>query len=457
MTIKKKLFTSFSLTLLIIVFIISIFFYTILHLNTIHLQQSQRFEQIRKVEKLKEYKNALSWVALDIFIDKRDNDILLKKRGRLNGLFQSVYLLEKPLLQASQTTQEKELTQDIFEQFKNIETLIKEKLKSNNIEQFTIQFKPLRQETTFLIVKKIDYLQDKLDVTEEQKNNFIGIIKIELVVLLLMAFLLSFIISSRVIKDIQTMLNKLNNGILQLLNHKQETIQLDISKNNELVEITNNFNNFLKQKDEIIHSREELLRNISHELKTPITKGKFLVEKIKGEESDTTIQDISNVFYDIEELTSKLLQRDRLNFITLDYSTFKVTTLILESLSKLSIDDESKIIIQIDDDFEICGDLYYLTMAIKNLIDNAMKYSTSFPITIKTINNTLYIQNHANKLSHDLVYYLQPFTREPNQQQGHGLGLNIVNKIFQIHNLELNYTYEKSNNIFSIKFSKTYK
>jgi two-component system OmpR family sensor kinase len=248
------------------------------------------------------------------------------------------------------------------------------------------------------------------------------------------------------------MLFKLNNGILQLLNHNEQTIQLNIGKNNELNEITENFNQYLKQKDQIIHSREELLRNISHELKTPITKGKFLVEKIKEEKNNITIQNINNVFSDIEKLTSKLLQRDRLNFITLEPSYFKVTTLILESLSKLSIDNESDISMEIVDDFEIEGDIYYLVMAIKNLIDNAIKYSTKFPIKIKTTKNTLHIQNHAQKLSHDLVYYLQPFTREPNQQQGHGLGLNIVNKILQIHNLKLHYNYEKNYNSFSITF-----
>jgi len=452
MKIRKKLFTSFSLILIIIVFIIGIFFYTMLHLNTIYLEQNHRFEQIRKVEKLKEYKNALSWIALDIFIDKRNNEVIVQKQNRLNELFKNIYLLENPLLKDKETPIEKERTQLIFSHFKKIEKLIKRKLEKNDIEQFNIQFKPLREATSFLIIEKIDLLQQKLDETEKLKNNFISTIKVELVILLLVAFLLSFIISSKVIHDIQTMLSKLNDGILQLLNNNEHTIQLDIGKNNELNVITANFNQYLKHKDQIIQSREELLRNISHELKTPITKGKFLIEKIKEEKNNNTIQNINDVFCDIEKLTSKLLQRDRLNFISLESSFFKITTLILESLEKLSIDDESNILVDIVDDFEIKGDIYYLNMAIKNLIDNAIKYSTKLPIHIKTANNTLYIQNYGNKLSNDLVYYLQPFTREPNQQQGHGLGLNIVNKILQIHKLKLHYTYEDSYNIFSIKF-----
>lgn len=453
MTIRKKLFTSFSLILLIIVFIIGIFFYTILHLNTIHLQQNHRFDQIRKVEKLKEHKNALSWVVLDIFVDKRENSVLVKKRARLNELFKNIYLLEIPLQQYVKNQDEELDTNTIFEHFKKLENLINQKLQTNDVEQFTKEFSPLREETSKLIIEKIDFLQYKLDETEKLKKDFISIIKIELLILLIVAFLLSFIISSKVINDIQTMLAKLNNGVLQLLNNNEQKIQLDISKNNELNEITNNFNQYLKHKDQIIHSREELLRNISHELKTPITKGKFLIEKIKDKNNTLTIKNINDVFYDIEELISKLLQRDRLNFITLENSTFKISTLILESLSKLSINNESDITIDIEDDFEIQGDIYYLTMAVKNLIDNGIKYSLKLPIKITTSNKTLFIQNEAKKLSHDLVYYLQPFTKEPNQQQGHGLGLNIVNKILQIHTLKLHYTYKKPHNIFSIEFS----
>ncbi len=126
--------------------------------------------------------------------------------------------------------------------------------------------------------------------------------------------------------------------------------------------------------------------------------------------------------------------------------------MVLKSLSKLSIDDESKIIVNIKNDFEIQGDQYYLTIALKNLIDNAMKYAIQYPIVIETKNNSISIKNIAEKLSNDFIYYIQPFTREPNQQRGHGLGLNIVNKIIQMHDYKFNYTYEKPYNIFSILF-----
>ena len=81
-----------------------------------------------------------------------------------------------------------------------------------------------------------------------------------------------------------------------------------------------------------------------------------------------------------------------------------------------------------------------------------MKYAIEFPIRINSSKNEIYIENISNKLSNDLIYYIQPFTREPNQVQGHGLGLNIVNKILSLHGFELKHKYKDSHNIFSIYF-----
>ena len=65
---------------------------------------------------------------------------------------------------------------------------------------------------------------------------------------------------------------------------------------------------------------------------------------------------INTIFYDIEMLTSKLLEREKLNFAVLKTSKFKVSTLILESLSKLFIEDELKVIVKIQNDFDIEAD-----------------------------------------------------------------------------------------------------
>lgn len=461
MTIKKRLNISFSLILLIIFFIIGVFFYTIFNLNEIHLSQNHRYDQIRKVEKLKEYNNDFAWIVLDIITDYDKSEIVKKRIEKANQIIFELNPQEQNIVGNSESNDEKKRIVSIFTLFEKVEKLIIIDLNTlihqnkNDFSNFNIVFENSNKELDLLLIQELNFLQDKLDVTELDKDKFIDKIKLELILLLFIAFALTVIISTKLINEIKIMLEKLNKGVLQLLSNDENSIKVDIGQNNELSQITNNLNKYLEKQAEIIQSREELLRNISHELKTPITKGKFLIEQIKETTDENIVKNIDNVFYDIEKLTSKLLQREKLNFAVLNKSTFKVTTLILESLSKLSIDDESKVDIKIEDDFTIDGDFYYLTIALKNLIDNAMKYSIEYPITIIAINNELYISNISKKLSNTLTYYVQPFTREPNQQLGHGLGLNIVNKVLQMHNFKLNNKYENSSNIFYISFNKS--
>ncbi|WP_417332462.1 ATP-binding protein [Halarcobacter sp.] len=460
MTIRQRLFISFSLILLIILSIIGVFFYTIFNLSEIHKSQTHRYDQIRRVEKLKEYNNSFSWIVLDIVTDYEKMDVVKKRLEKSDKLFKTLIIKKKETIENSESIIEKQNLQQIFQYFEEIEKLIKYKLyelvliskDEENFDSFNKNFENLSFKIDKLLKEEIEYLQTRLDKTEKDRNQFIDTIKVELVFLFIIAFLLSSIISSRITKQIKDKLDKLNKGVLQLFKDDETTIKIDIGKNNELSEITHNLNSYLEKQSDIIHSREELLRNISHELKTPISKAKFLLENLRHNKDNKQIDSLNSVFVDIEELTSKLLQREKLNFAKVNSSKFKTSSLILESLSKLSIDDESKVEVDIKDDFNINADKYYLTIALKNLIDNAMKYADEYPIVIEASENKIEVKNIAKKLSSDLIYYTQPFTREPNQQLGHGLGLNIVNKIIQMHDFKLDYTYKNPYNIFSITF-----
>lgn len=459
MTIRQRLFISFSLILIITIFIIGVFFYSIYNLNEIHESQKHRYDQIRRVENLKDYNNSFSWIVLDIITDYEKIKVVNNRLGKADELFKSLWLQKKEIIDNSESVNEKENLLLVFSYFETMEKLIKKELyniarekKEALFEDFNTNFGKITNQTDKLLIEEINYLQDRLNQTEINRNKFIDTTKIELVILLFIAFSLSFFISSRIIKEIKDKLDKLNKGVLHLFKDDENIIKVDIGKNNELSEITDNLNSYLEKQVDIIRSREELLRNMSHELKTPITKGKFLLEILKGRNSDDLVVNINNVFVDIEVLTNKLLQREKLNFATLNFSQFKVSSLILEALSKLLIDDESKVLLEIEDDFIINADRYYLTMALKNLIDNAMKYADEFPIKIKAQKNQLFIKNIAKELSNDLIYYVRPFTREPNQQLGHGLGLNIVNKIINMHSFKLEYKYKSPYNIFFISF-----
>jgi two-component system OmpR family sensor kinase len=228
--------------------------------------------------------------------------------------------------------------------------------------------------------------------------------------------------------------------------------RINIHSKDEIGVLSDSFNKMATSLESSIKTREELLRDIGHELRTPIAKGKFAIEKIDDFSQKELLK---KIFCDLETLTNELIELEKLNLATLNLTTFSAETLIIESLGKLYLEDESKIEIEIIEDFKITADLYYLSTALKNLIDNALKYASSFPITIEANNNEISISNKGKELSKELEYYLKPFTQELSQRDGFGLGLSIVKKVIDRHHFQLNYAYENQSNIFKIYLLKS--
>ena len=99
-------------------------------------------------------------------------------------------------------------------------------------------------------------------------------------------------------------------------------------------------------------------------------------------------------------------------------------------------------------------DFELFSIAIKNIIDNAIKYGIEKPnIIIKDDN--LIISSSGEKLSKTLDEYKKPFNKEfENSKSGLGLGLYIVQNILKAHSLVVEYIYHNGNNIFKIQFYK---
>ncbi|WP_345993606.1 ArsS family sensor histidine kinase [Sulfurimonas sp. HSL-1716] len=222
-----------------------------------------------------------------------------------------------------------------------------------------------------------------------------------------------------------------------------------VKTKDEIGDVSRSFNEMASRLEEMINAREELLRDVGHELRTPIAKGKFALEGV-AESKEKEI--IKRAFNDLDTLTSEILQMQLLNKEDLlEYGRFKAQTLIAEALSKLYIEDEDDIKVEIED-FEIEGDLHYLSTALKNLIDNALKYSTSKPVIIKAQKRKISICSSGEELDRELEHYLQAFTQQERLQKGFGIGLNIVSKIVQKHGFKLDYAYLEGKNIFTIVF-----
>lgn len=290
---------------------------------------------------------------------------------------------------------------------------------------------------------KIKYLDEEYILETPDEKNIVDklilniLIFVDIFVLILIFLYLLKLLSP--LKNITKQLTNFANGDL--------STRIDITSKDEIGVLANTFNKMASSLESSIKTREELLRDIGHELRTPIAKGKFAIEKIDDFSQKELLK---KIFSDLEILTNELIELEKLNLTKLNLTTFSAETLIIESLGKLYLEDESKIDINIIDDFKILGDLNYLSVALKNLIDNALKYAITYPIIIEANKNEISILNKGKKLSKEFEYYLKPFTQELAQRDGFGLGLSIVKKIIDKHNFKLDYSYENEFNTFKI-------
>ncbi|PLY09675.1 MAG: sensor histidine kinase [Arcobacter sp.] len=296
-------------------------------------------------------------------------------------------------------------------------------------------------------ILEVQYLDEYIVlVTKEQENINDKLILNVLIFIDIIVLVLIFLYILKLLSPLKTIANKItdfSNGNLKS--------RIDIDSNDEIGILSNSFNKMASRLEKLIKTREELLRDIGHELRTPIAKGKFAIEKIDDFSQKELLR---KIFLDLELLTNDLIELEKLNSNELDFTVFDIETLIVESLQRLHIEDESTIDIDIADNFKLNGDLHYLIIAVKNLIDNALKYTTRLPIKISTKNESIFISSSGEKLNKDLTYYLQPFTQELAQRDGFGLGLSIVNKIVTKHEFILSYAHKNQENIFIIDFKK---
>jgi two-component system OmpR family sensor kinase len=109
---------------------------------------------------------------------------------------------------------------------------------------------------------------------------------------------------------------------------------------------------------------------------------------------------------------------------------------------------ERLVSIEIEKDYIVKADFELFTLAMKNLLDNAIKYSTDKHVTVKILEDRVEVINKAEALSEPLENYFKPFHTS---KGGLGLGIYIVKSILDIHQMALEYRYEEGKNIFTVR------
>ena len=218
------------------------------------------------------------------------------------------------------------------------------------------------------------------------------------------------------------------------------------TKKDEISLVSNAFYQAIEKSKTLIVSRQLFVRNIFHELNTPITKGKILAEITEDKKSKDMLESIFN------RLSSLLQQLAQMEQITsrdynLNKKEIRVIELIDQARDWLYMDRE----IDTNITNEVLNvDFHLMSIVFKNLIDNAQKYGENLKIIYQ--NNSISFISKGEKLEQDLSYYTQAFAKgeTTNSSKGFGLGLYIVYEILQKHQISLEYEYVDGDNVFRV-------
>ena len=242
-------------------------------------------------------------------------------------------------------------------------------------------------------------------------------------------------------------LKELKDKVINFGDEKFDFELLNSRSKDEVTLLANEFKKSAQKLKNIKESRNIFIRNIMHELKTPITKGKFLLQL---EKSDENIEKLKMVFNRLESLINE--------FATIEELISQNRVLEKKSYFLEDLLDNAKDILMIDDNcvknsyenIKLNVNFKLFSIAIKNLIDNAIKYSNDKKVEVLTQNEDILFVNSGKKLEGDFEKYLEPFYSK-SSNESFGLGLYIVFNILKANGYNLLYKYEDGKNIFIIK------
>lgn len=233
---------------------------------------------------------------------------------------------------------------------------------------------------------------------------------------------------------------------------------IKVEANDEIGQIAGEFNTTMQKIDAIKQARALFLRNILHEFRNPIMKGRIMADMIAEILQDDKAGDrLKQIFIRLEMILGEVVKVEKLvsNEWELKTNKHRVIDIVDHSVDMLLLKDTSRIEVLADGEIsavEVDFELY--ATGVKNLIDNALKYSND-KVLVSIDKNKICIISAGSELEPERLEFDRAFNRRvETSNSGLGLGLYIANQIFKKHGHALKYKHEGCRNIFMICFGE---
>lgn len=205
---------------------------------------------------------------------------------------------------------------------------------------------------------------------------------------------------------------------------------------------------------------KEYTENMAHEIQTPLTIIRNKSENLIADEMvmDRRATDVKTIYEETNQLsrlgnTLNLLTKieNREFNQTVHLRTRQVIEKHVEAICESARLKELTIETRLAEGHYLMIDPFLFDILIKNLLRNAIRYGTpEGPITVVTEKKSMRFQNYGPPLTGNADKIFKRFHSDPASKTSLGLGLSIVQRICELNDLTVIYTYADRQHIFSI-------
>lgn len=348
------------------------------------------------------------------------------------------------------------------EQIKEIYSSVNEKMpswKEGKVYDFTTQ---LDKRIAYNVVTCLicDGQQAKLVVRYPVGPVAASVSRVQLILVLIAvaAVVIAFFISYTLAKRLSSPLREISSTAKKLAGGDY-SVQFTSTQYSEIATLSDSLN---YMKDEMKKSddfKKELLANVSHDLKTPLTMIKAyasMIKEISGDDKAKREKHLQVIIDESDRLTG--LVNDILNtskissgLQNLNVKVFNLTDLIFSVINKFSYLQDTQgysIMVDVDPNTYTSGDEEKLYQVVYNLVSNAINYTgedKTVYVSLKYVPQTNQINFSVrdtgkgisdDELAHIWDRYYRSKDSHTRPVKGTGLGLNIVKIIMESHRFD---------------------